>query len=419
MVGSSMKIPLKIKVGSTSIAGMFFTVFLLELFLGGAGRLTTFGPLTLRMYLFISGLFGLGLLLLMGKKITKTTVSLMLIFICVFAIAIVRGFWNSEDFSRIVDDAKMVSFFFILPFFDIMISSYRMADRVVRLLKLCALFMAVAYLIFFVVLNLKLIPYLTIYQAMSKPEYFAEFGFRGEIAMIYKGFVYVAIGYFFYFFSQKSKRNTLKILLVFVAIMLTLVRAYMLLIFGMTFFYIVYRFLVARQNRLLNIVVISSIIIGALAFVPVALEKLGNKSVSDNIRYVQIQQVVEMIDPISFFIGHGYGVGVPIRPGHMEIMYLELFHKQGLLGLAFWLFLLVYIFFKAYNYRIYCENKGHEAFIDTRPFLFGIAFVYLQSVFNPYLTNSMGMTFLFITLVIFEKLKKFHEQKNLGMHGDL
>ncbi|MFH6603057.1 O-antigen ligase family protein [Maribacter algicola] len=414
-----MKIPLKIKVGSTSIAGMFFTVFLLELFLGGAGRLTTFGPLTLRMYLFISGLFGLGLLLLMGKKITKTTVSLMLIFICVFAIAIVRGFWNSEDFSRIVDDAKMVSFFFILPFFDIMISSYRMADRVVRLLKLCALFMAVAYLIFFVVLNLKLIPYLTIYQAMSKPEYFAEFGFRGEIAMIYKGFVYVAIGYFFYFFSQKSKRNTLKILLVFVAIMLTLVRAYMLLIFGMTFFYIVYRFLVARQNRLLNIVVISSIIIGALAFVPVALEKLGNKSVSDNIRYVQIQQVVEMIDPISFFIGHGYGVGVPIRPGHMEIMYLELFHKQGLLGLAFWLFLLVYIFFKAYNYRIYCENKGHEAFIDTRPFLFGIAFVYLQSVFNPYLTNSMGMTFLFITLVIFEKLKKFHEQKNLGMHGDL
>lgn len=29
------------------------------------------------------------------------------------------------------------------------------------------------------------------------------------------------------------------------------------------------------------------------------------------------------------------------------------------------------------------------------------------------------MTFLFITLIIFEKLKKFHEQKNLGMHGDL
>ncbi len=419
MVGVNMKIPLKIKLGSASIAGIFFTVFLLELFLGGAGRLTTFGPLTLRMYLFILGLFGLGLLLLMGKKITKTTVSLMLIFVCVFAIATVRGLWNSEEYSRIVDDAKMVSFFFILPFFDIMISSYRVAERVVRLLKFSALFMAVAYLIFLVVLNLKLIPFLTIYRALSKPEYFAEFGFRGEIAMIYKGFAYVAIGYFFYFFSQKSKRNTLKILVVFVAIMLTLVRAYMLLIFGMTFFYIVYRFLVARQNRLLNIVVISAIIIGALAFVPVALEQLGNKSVSDNIRYVQIQQVAEMVDPISFFVGHGYGVGVPIRPGHMEIMYLELFHKQGLLGLAFWLFLLVYIFFRAYNYRIYCENNDHEAFIDTRPFLFGIAFVYLQSIFNPYLTNSMGMTFLFITLVIFEKLKKFHEQKNLGMHGDL
>jgi len=414
-----MRIPLKIKLGSTSIAGMFFAVFLLELFLGGAGRLTTFGPLTLRMYLFILGLFGLGLLLMTGKKLTKTTVSLMLIFGCVFAVAIVRGLFNSEEYSRIFDDAKMVSFFFILPFFDIMINDYRTANKAVRLLKFSALFMAVAYLIFFMVLNLRLIPFLTIYEAMSKPEYFAEFGFRGEIAMIYKGFVYVAIGYFFYFFSPKGKRNTLKIVVIFVAIMLTLVRAYMLLIFGMTFFYIVYRFLVARQNRILNIVVISTIIITALAFVPVALEQLGNKSISDNIRYMQIQQVAEMVNPISFFIGHGYGVGVPIRPGHMEIMYLELFHKQGLIGLAFWLFLLIYIFFKAYNYKVYREKWNDEIGIDTRPFLFGIAFVYLQSVFNPYLTNSMGMTFLFITLVIFEKLKKFHGQKNLGMHGDL
>jgi len=419
MDGLNMKIPLKIKAGKISLAGLFFTIFLLELFLGGAGRLTTFGPLTLRMYLFILGLFVLGLLLLMGKKLTKTTISLMLIFLCVFALAIIRGLFNSEEYSRIFDDAKMVSFFFILPFFDIMIGDYRTADRVVRLLKFCALFMAGAYLIFFVVLNLNLIPYLTIYQAMSKPEYFAEFGFRGEIAMIYKGFVYVAIGYFFYFFTKKSKRNTVRILVIFMAIMLTLVRAYMLLIFGMTFFYIVYRFLVARQNRILNIVVISGIIITALAFVPVALEQLGNKSISDNIRYAQIQQVVEMINPVSFFIGHGYGVGVPIRPGHMEIMYLELFHKQGILGLAFWGFLLVYIFFKAYNYRIYCEKNEQELAIDTRPFLFGIAFLYLQSIFNPYLTNSMGMTFLFITLVIFEKLKKFHEQKNLGVHGDL
>ena len=419
MDGLNIKIPLKIKVGKISLAGVFFTLFLLELFLGGAGRLTTFGPLTLRMYLFILGLFVLGTMLLMGRKLTKTTVSLMLIFLCVFALAIVRGLFNSEDYSRIFDDAKMVSFFFILPFFDIMIKDYRTADKVVRLLKFCSLFMAVAYLIFFVVLNLKLIPFLTIYQAMSKPEYFAEFGFRGEIAMIYKGFVYVAIGYFFYFFTKRSKRNTLKILLIFVALMLTLVRAYMLLIFGMTFFYIIYRFLVARQNRILNIVVISAIVITALAFIPVALEQLGNKAISDSIRYVQVQQVVEMIDPISIFIGHGYGVGVPIRPGHMEIMYLELFHKQGLVGLAFWGFLLVYIFFKAYNYRIYCEKNDQFAAIDTRPFLFGILFVYLQSVFNPYLTNSMGMAFLFITLVIFEKLKKFHGQKNLGMHGDL
>jgi len=201
--------------------------------------------------------------------------------------------------------------------------------------------------------------------------------------------------------------------------MLTLVRAYMLLIFGLTFFYVLYRFLVAKKNRILNMVVIAIIILGALAIVPIALDYLGNKSVSDSIRFLQIQQVVEMVNPFSFFIGHGYGVGVPIRPGHMEIMYLEIFHKQGIIGLIFWLSIFVFLCLKAYNYKMYCIANSIKNPIDTRPFLLGLWFLYLQSVFNPFLTNSMGMTFLFITIVIFDKLKKFNEEKNLGMHGDL
>lgn len=402
-----------------SVLLLFFTLMLLEIFLGGAGRLITFGPLTLRMYLFILGIALSVLLLLAGKKLTQTTVVLMGCFLMIYIIAILRGLFAGAEFIDLFADVKMVSFFFILPFIDLMINDYKAYQRVVKLLKGAGLFLAVAYLIFFAILNSHLIPFLTIYRAMSKPEYFAEFGFRGEIAVIYKGFIYACIGYFFYFFGKRNFRNTLKILVIFMAVALTLARSYLLLLSFLTLGYIIYRFLVSRKNRILNMFVIGLVVLGAILLVPVLLDALGDKSVSDSIRYVQIQQVFERINPISFFIGHGYGIGIPIRPVHMEITYLEIFHKQGILGLGFWLLIPTYIGLKYYNYRIYCKKNKDSNPIDARPFLFGVCFLYLQSLFNPYLTNSMGMTFLFISLIVFEKLKKFNEEKNLGLHGDL
>ena len=414
----SSGIKFRIKRGSLSKA--FFLILLLEVFLGGAGRLTTLGPLTLRMYLFIIGMMlFIFCFFFAGKKLMKATIIIMGMYLALMAIGIVCGLVNSSDYSLLLADVKMLSFFLILPLFDLMIKDKNMVERIIRLLKLSTLIMAAAYLIFLVILHLEIIPFLTLYDAMSKPEYFDEFGFRGQSAVIYKGFIFMCVGYFFFLFNKRSFRNNLNIILVFSAILLTLARAYILLIFLLTLFPILHRFLFARKNKILNMVVISVVIITAIALVPTLLEIIGDKSTSDNIRVVQLRQVGQMVNPMSVFIGHGFGVGVPIRPGHMEIMYLEIFHKQGLLGLAFWFFILTYILFKYNRYRTYCKKMKIESAIDTRPFVYGTIFLYLQSLFNPYLTNSMGMTFLFITLIVFERLKTFNEQKDLGLHSDI
>ncbi len=42
----------------------------------------------------------------------------------------------------------------------------------------------------------------------------------------------------------------------------------------------------------------------------------------------------------SFFLGHGLGTMVGAR-GRIEASYLEIFHQQGLLGLAFWMVVLL------------------------------------------------------------------------------
>lgn len=410
---------MKIRFHKFYFERFFFTFFLLEIFLGGAGRLITIGPLTLRMYLYILGMALLFLFLLLGKKITKTTVIISTVFCFILLIGIVQGLINSENYFNLMDDVKMILFFFTLPLFDILIKDYKSVEKIQKLLKWSAIVLAFLYFIFLVVLHSGAYPFRTIWLAMSKPEYYDEFGFRGESAMIYKGFIYLCIGFFFFFFNKRSFRNTIITAFIFLAIMLTLSRAFILLVFLLSLSYTLYKVVFSQKNKILNIIVISSIILTGMALVPKVLEILGDKAKSDNIRIIQIQQVGEMINPWSFFVGHGYGVGIPIRPGHMEIMYLEIFHKQGILGLAFWFFLLLYLIMKYYSFNKYCKRNGVKDNLNAKPFLFGVIFLYAQSLFNPFLTNSMGMTFLFITLIIFENLKTLNEQKNISLHSNL
>ncbi len=410
---------MRIRLGRFSLTGFFFTIFLLEIFLGGAGRLTTIGPLTLRMYFFILGMGLLLLLLMIGKKITKTTYTITVIFTIILVIAIIQGIVNSENYTYLFADVKMVLFFFTLPLFDVLIKDYKSVEKIQKLLKWSTVILAILYFIFLIILHSGVYSFRTIWLAMSKPEYHQEFGFRGESAMIYKGFIYVCIGFFFFFFNKRSFKNIITTAFVFLAIVLTLSRAFILLVFLLTISYTLYKVIFSRKNKILNIIIISSIVIGGIALIPKALQMLGDKTKSDNIRVVQLQEVGEMVNPWSFFVGHGYGVGIPLRPSHMEIMYLEIFHKQGIFGLSFWFLLLVYIFIKYYNYYKYCKNNGIKDHLNAKAFLFGVVFLYAQSLFNPFLTNSMGMTFLFITLIIFEKLKTFNEQKSISMHRNI
>jgi hypothetical protein len=102
---------------------------------------------------------------------------------------------------------------------------------------------------------------------------------------------------------------------------------------------------------------------------------------------------VDAITPTSIVMGHGFGEGVRVRDNHLEIIYLEIFHKQGLIGLTFWVFILFYIGLLYFN----CKRLGYEK--KARPFLLAALFIYIQSATNPYLTNSIGLNMIMISIV--------------------
>jgi hypothetical protein len=80
----------------------------------------------------------------------------------------------------------------------------------------------------------------------------------------------------------------------------------------------------------------------------------------------------------------------------MEISYLEIFHKQGLIGLAFWASLAGAIF---HQYL----QAGPSA--ETDAFFYSSLFIFIESLTNQYINNPIGMSILLLSLVCLYKLR--------------
>ncbi|KOO58203.1 hypothetical protein WH43_10510 [Rheinheimera sp. KL1] len=111
-----------------------------------------------------------------------------------------------------------------------------------------------------------------------------------------------------------------------------------------------------------------------------------------------------MISIESMFIGHGFGIGTESRPNNFEITYLEILHKQGLLGLIFWIGILIHMAMKFW----YLKDK---VFV-SKPIFAGVLVVYTQTLTNPYLINSMGIGYLALAFVSLNMMSRTVKMEN-------
>ncbi len=123
----------------------------------------------------------------------------------------------------------------------------------------------------------------------------------------------------------------------------------------------------------------------------------GVRNYSDEGRVEQVKQVKNGLSPATLIIGHGFGQGIPARPVHMEIAYLEVLHKQGLVGLAFWGTIAALLFI-AYQ-------KSDQSAL-AKAFFFSAIYVFVESCTNQYFNNPIGMSVLLLSLVNLNKLSK-------------
>lgn len=319
------------------------------------------------------------------NKIKKEYAYIIIGFFITLVIGTTMGIINYGKDDRIVENILIQSFLLLLPFYSFFINNENDVDSVVRIIKFSSLLMSVVYLIVLLLIMNGTINFSTLYEMIIESD---DFFARGESGFWYKGFLYLCIGLFFFEIENNLIRKRLKQLLIVVAVYFTFSRGFVIALF-----------ITLAIHQLFFKNPLKSLVILALAFAAITMfgkyyeEASFDRYESDMIRRVQLQQVASEITPLSIVMGHGFGKGVAIRENHMEINYLEIFHKQGVLGLCFWLMLLVYITVLYVN----CKNYGYEK--KARPFFQATLFIYLQSATNPHLTNSIGLNMIILSIV--------------------
>lgn len=414
---------------------LLFWLVLSELILGGGGRLVSFGPVSVRMVLFVLVQLTVLFKVATGAWDWKSPYwHFIIIFFGVTASSAFIGWQNDAALSAILTDIKPLLYWLNLAFFGYVIRDLSLLPAIRWIVKWGTFLLAVVYLLLLLFWQTNTIDGLQLYQLLSQTE---EFSFRGSLGFMYKGFVFLPVGMFFWF-QVPGYRKYVVIFFLYLAILLTYTRGFWALTFAIQLLYTIgyNRMNILSWLGLLFMVVSmysTGVYVASTDEAYFAGQEVGEraqnqekmqqplsqieKEISSTFkqgfehreasmvdRFIQIREVVDATTFESALVGHGLGVGTANRPIHMEISYLEIFHKQGLLGLSLWLWLFWAILIRYYK-AIHQKIKSIDYRDDSFVFFMGSVFMFGISFLNPFINSPMGLGWLALSLVMLDQLQ--------------
>ena len=376
----------------------YFYFVLGEIFLMGSGEnLPIVGYFTVRIFNYMVGLLVSFYLFLRGDDFPKVILGFMLGFIVTTIVSYMMAVIQDSDPEYLMADMKQLCYFLILLYFYYAVSSELMMKRLVDILLICVGTMALLYLLYMTITDvLGLISMKGYYYHVLDDS--GSFMFRGiGSSLFYKGFVYLPIGALGFFWRRQWGWFAVCVL----AVYFTYTRGlYLLLAFGLLVFYL--------RTREISVVKLVGLVLVILLLYELAevfgifsfdQTFLANREESDTVRMVTFEQVMDRITWWSLWIGHGFGQGVPERAYHMEVSYMDIFHHQGIMGLVFWFAVLAAIL--RYGLSVPQQHREESTFFMTAAMM-----IYLQSCFNPYLNNSIGMSMVLLSFAVVYRLSQ-------------
>lgn len=353
----------------------------------GSGRMLQIGPLTFKMLLFILTLFYTAWSLLSLETLRRSTLLLTASFAALLCVGIVNGWCQGADMQLLGSDISPLLSFLTLPFFELTIRTRREVNAVIRTIVVAAMVMVAGYIAFATALSLGLVP-LRVLKEWIVVTGGEDFVFETNGGVFYKGAIFIGIAFFFCAFTKRWWGKALAGIF-FLGLFMIASRG-LFSAFALTI--LVYVF-VGPLSAVKKLVFAGIVVLVAAVSLPVLFSLAGDKTESNTTRLTTLSQVADRINPASAIFGHGFGIGVPQRPGHMEISYAEIFHKQGVIGLSWWASLFATL---ALRFRR-ARNRGNRRL--AYPLFLSAVFVLCESATNPFVNNPIGMYPVLICLV--------------------
>ncbi|MGB3335593.1 MAG: hypothetical protein WBA73_00290 [Devosia sp.] len=405
--------------GITAIVGKLLLVAItLEILLGGNGYLTKLHGFRLRELLFACAMVWVAarLLVLEPIRIPKPVWVIFGAFLATTAFSAVLGYFSGSRPGAILAELKPLSYFPMLLFFFVAIRDRWDVTLVGGLIVACGAIQAVAYLSVLGGAAVGILDYSSIYLFLRQSD---EFIFRHNpelevfIGFLYKGAFHIGVAALLTVFDPYKWTKVLAVALI-AALALTLTRG----LVAALVLTIAAGAILGLNWRRMPIYIAACILALGILFAGTRAEAIllgseftieydtaeegsGNERSrvstqdlfirpTDSIRVADMGVVMRELDVQMVTIGNGLGSKIGARE-RIEMTYLELLYKQGIPGLALWTSILLWAFV------LLLKVPRQDRPLGLGMFLAGL-YVYFATITNTFLTGSIGMATVFMSL---------------------
>jgi len=418
---------MKLKLqGITAIVGKLLLVAItLEILLGGNGYLTKVQGFRLRELLFACAMVWVAarLLVLEPVRIPKTVWIIFGAFLATTAFSAAIGYFAGSRQGAILAELKPLSYFPMLLFFFIAIRDRWDVTLVCGLIVVCGAIQAVAYLSVLGAAAAGMVDYSDVYLFLRQSD---EFIFRHNpelevfVGFLYKGAFHIGVAALLAIFDPYKWTKVVAVALI-AALALTLTRG---LVAALILTIAAGALLSLNWSRM-PIYMAACVLALGILFAGTRAEAilLGSESIvefdtagdgsrteprkmgaedlfirpTDSIRAADMAVVIRELDMQMVMVGNGLGSKIGARE-RIELTYLELLYKQGIAGLALWGGILLWAF------SLLRQVPRQDRPLAQCMFLAGL-YVYFATATNTFLTGSIGMAVVFMSLASLSALQ--------------
>ncbi|WP_413307061.1 hypothetical protein AA0X95_06945 [Bacillus sp. 1P10SD] len=439
---------------------ILLTIFFIEIFVGGGGRLIDFGVVSIRQVLFLLLIATFVIRIVKTKAIFNKEVNTFFrmnpvtngiyLLLCWFVVSSIMGFVNGHPLGAIVTDFLRVLFFVVYFPLAYYISKERFSlQRIITLLKYSALMVA----IFTITVSLL---GKTVFVDNFKPFYDFmnwvmndDLFFRPSNSVFYKSHFFVLIGLIISLNEllnrTYSKMNTAMVILGSISVLWSETRGFLLAFMLSVLMIIVLdvkiivdpiKGLAKKMQKLIQSkqfirkFAISMVVVIAVPFLykymtlerfetttvektttndqkktnktnTIAEPEVNDVSVNARMDFIVASKDI-LVHPRNLILGTGYGTEVAGRITGIEMSFLDILVEQGLIGLTTWCFLFLIVY---YNYYI-AYKKGQKPNTIDISLMAAFMGILLLTNINPFINNPIGISFFLILLVVSQRKKE-------------